>query len=126
MLRLSQDQAFFAHPFEGRMFDCGSKDGFIQANVAFALARDDIRDLVFEPIEAMIASQARAQRSGLIDWTATAATAVARPSRGPDAGAFLAEPRSRTPRREHWQCVAPKRNVGAAILRRGRDAYHEP
>jgi UTP--glucose-1-phosphate uridylyltransferase len=59
MLRLSQDQAFFAHPFEGRMFDCGSKDGFIQANVAFALARDDIRDLVFEPIEAMIASQAR-------------------------------------------------------------------
>ena len=46
MLRLSQDQAFFAHPFEGRMFDCGSKEGFIQANVAFALARDDIRDLV--------------------------------------------------------------------------------
>jgi UTP--glucose-1-phosphate uridylyltransferase len=59
MLRLSQDQAFFAHPFEGRMFDCGSKDGFIQANVAFALARDDMRDLVFEPIEAMIASHAR-------------------------------------------------------------------
>jgi UTP--glucose-1-phosphate uridylyltransferase len=41
------------------MFDCGSKDGFIQANVAFALARDDIRDMVFEPIEAMIASHAR-------------------------------------------------------------------
>jgi UTP--glucose-1-phosphate uridylyltransferase len=59
MLRLSQDQAFFAQPFEGRMFDCGSKDGFIQANVAFALARDDMRDLVFEPIEAMIASHAR-------------------------------------------------------------------
>ena len=59
MLRLSQDQAFFAHPFEGRMFDCGSKDGFIQANVAFALARDDMRDLVLQPIEAMIASQAR-------------------------------------------------------------------
>ena len=37
---------FFASPFEGRMFDCGSKDGFIQANVAFALARDDMRDLV--------------------------------------------------------------------------------
>ena len=50
MLRLSQDQDFYAHPFEGRMFDCGSKEGFIQANVAFALARDDIRDLVFEPI----------------------------------------------------------------------------
>ena len=59
MLRLSRDQDFYASPFEGRMFDCGSKDGFIQANVAFALARDDIRDMVFGPIEAMIASQAR-------------------------------------------------------------------
>ena len=59
MLRLSEEQDFFAAPFEGRMFDCGSKEGFIQANVAFALARDDIRDLVFEPIEAMIASQTR-------------------------------------------------------------------
>ena len=59
MLRLSQEQEFFAAPFEGRMFDCGSKEGFIQANVAFALARDDIRDLVFEPIEAMIVSNTR-------------------------------------------------------------------
>jgi UTP--glucose-1-phosphate uridylyltransferase len=41
------------------MFDCGSKDGFIQANVAFALARADIRDLVLEPIEAIIARQTR-------------------------------------------------------------------
>lgn len=30
--------------FEGRRFDCGSKLGFIEANVAFALARDDLRD----------------------------------------------------------------------------------
>lgn len=59
MRRLSHDQDFFAYPFEGQMFDCGSKEGFIQANVAFALARKDIRDLVFEPIEAMIASQGR-------------------------------------------------------------------
>ena len=43
----------------GRMFDCGSKEGFIQANVAFALARDDIRDLVFEPIAEMIVSHER-------------------------------------------------------------------
>jgi UTP--glucose-1-phosphate uridylyltransferase len=59
MVRLSASQDFFASPFDGRMFDCGSKDGFIQANVAFALARDDIRDMVFEPIEAMIASHGR-------------------------------------------------------------------
>jgi UTP--glucose-1-phosphate uridylyltransferase len=59
MLRLSRSQEFYASPFEGRMFDCGSKEGFIQANVAFALARPDIRDMVLEPIETMIASQTR-------------------------------------------------------------------
>ena len=60
MLGLLRRQAFFAYPFDGRIFDCGSKDGFIQANVAFALARDDIRDLVLGPIEEMISAHARA------------------------------------------------------------------
>ena len=59
MQQLLEDQDFFASPFEGRMFDCGSREGFIQANVAFALARDDIRDLVFEPISEMISLQKR-------------------------------------------------------------------
>ena len=30
--------------FEGRRFDCGSKPGFLEANVAFALARNDLAD----------------------------------------------------------------------------------
>jgi UTP--glucose-1-phosphate uridylyltransferase len=30
--------------FEGRRFDCGSKAGFLEANVAFALARSDLAD----------------------------------------------------------------------------------
>jgi len=30
--------------FEGQRFDCGSKSGYLQATVAFALARDDLRD----------------------------------------------------------------------------------
>ena len=30
--------------FEGQRFDCGSKAGFLQATVAFGLARDDLRD----------------------------------------------------------------------------------
>ncbi len=39
------------HPFHGvriagRRFDCGNKAGFIEANVAFALARADLRDEV--------------------------------------------------------------------------------
>jgi UTP--glucose-1-phosphate uridylyltransferase len=29
--------------FEGKRFDCGSKAGFLEANVAYALQRDDLR-----------------------------------------------------------------------------------
>ena len=29
--------------FEGERFDCGDRFGFVQANLAFALARDDMR-----------------------------------------------------------------------------------
>ena len=30
--------------FEGERFDCGGRVGFLRANIAFALARDDLRD----------------------------------------------------------------------------------
>ena len=30
--------------FEGQRFDCGSKAGFLQATISFALAREDLRD----------------------------------------------------------------------------------
>lgn len=50
MQRLSEKQPFYAAPFDGRMFDTGSKEGFIEANVAFALSRDDLRDRVAGPI----------------------------------------------------------------------------
>ena len=30
--------------FEGQRFDCGDKAGYIKANIAYALARDDLRD----------------------------------------------------------------------------------
>ncbi len=35
---------FHGYRFEGRRFDCGTKVGFLEANVAFAMARDDMRD----------------------------------------------------------------------------------
>ena len=46
MLKLADRQDFSAYHFTGRTFDCGSKEGFIEANVAFALWRPDIRDKV--------------------------------------------------------------------------------
>jgi UTP--glucose-1-phosphate uridylyltransferase len=42
MIRLAERQPFYGLKFEGRSFDCGSKIGFLTANVAYALARGDI------------------------------------------------------------------------------------
>jgi UTP--glucose-1-phosphate uridylyltransferase len=42
MIALSQSQNFYGLKFQGRSFDCGSKIGFLAANVSYALARDDI------------------------------------------------------------------------------------
>ena len=38
------DIPFHGIRFEGKRFDCGSKIGFIEANLAFALSRDEMRD----------------------------------------------------------------------------------
>ena len=41
MLKLERQQQFFGYHYQGRTFDCGSPEGFVEANVAFALARPD-------------------------------------------------------------------------------------
>lgn len=42
MLKLQKRQAFYGYHYQGRTFDCGSPEGFVEANVAFALWRRDI------------------------------------------------------------------------------------
>jgi UTP--glucose-1-phosphate uridylyltransferase len=44
MIKLSKEanQPFFAVRFDGRIYDCGSKIGFLTANVVYALARADL------------------------------------------------------------------------------------
>ncbi len=42
MLQLMRAQPFYGLKFKGRSFDCGSKIGFLAANVAYALDREDI------------------------------------------------------------------------------------
>ncbi len=42
MVALARTQPFYGLKFEGRSFDCGSKTGFLAANVAYALERPDI------------------------------------------------------------------------------------
>ena len=35
---------FFGYQFSGTRFDCGSKLGFLQANLAYAFQRDDLKE----------------------------------------------------------------------------------
>jgi UTP--glucose-1-phosphate uridylyltransferase len=42
MIELAKRQPFYGLKFEGQSFDCGSKVGFLAANVSYALARPDI------------------------------------------------------------------------------------
>lgn len=44
MIGLSKTQPFYGIEFEGERHDCGSKSGFLRANIAFAMRRDDMRD----------------------------------------------------------------------------------
>lgn len=55
MLKLAAEQPFSAYRFGGQTYDCGSKDGFILANVAFALDRVEIRPLVADGLKKLIA-----------------------------------------------------------------------
>jgi len=41
---LAKREKVFAYDFEGRRYDIGDKEGFLEACVEFALRRDDIRD----------------------------------------------------------------------------------
>ena len=42
MIELAKTQSFHGVRFDGRTYDCGSKLGFLTANIAFALEREDL------------------------------------------------------------------------------------
>ncbi|WP_407156756.1 UTP--glucose-1-phosphate uridylyltransferase [Bradyrhizobium sp. STM 3557] len=44
MIGLSKTQKFYGVEFEGERHDCGSKSGFLRANIAFGMARPDLRE----------------------------------------------------------------------------------
>jgi UTP--glucose-1-phosphate uridylyltransferase len=56
MLTLAKSQDFFGYRFDGRIFDCGSKIGFLTANVAYALAREDIAPDFRKELKALLGS----------------------------------------------------------------------
>jgi UTP--glucose-1-phosphate uridylyltransferase len=54
MLKLMKDQGFHGYHFRGRTFDCGSPDGFIEANVAFGLLDAGLHDTVAEMVSRLV------------------------------------------------------------------------
>jgi UTP--glucose-1-phosphate uridylyltransferase len=54
MIRLARKQPFYGLKFEGRSFDCGSKIGFLAANIAYALERDDIAPALRAEIKSLL------------------------------------------------------------------------
>ena len=44
---IDQGNNVYGYRFRGQRFDCGSKSGFLQATVAFGLARDELREDLF-------------------------------------------------------------------------------
>lgn len=55
MLKLEKQQPFFGYHYRGSTFDCGSPEGFVEANIAFALARPDMRKTVLAMLDRLIA-----------------------------------------------------------------------
>ena len=54
MIELAGKQPFYGLKFAGRSFDCGSKVGFLAANVAYALQRSDLAPAMRAELERLL------------------------------------------------------------------------
>ncbi|WP_137700983.1 UTP--glucose-1-phosphate uridylyltransferase GalU [Marimonas lutisalis] len=51
---IEAERPVYGYRFAGQRFDCGSKAGFLQATVAFGLARDDLRDSLMSYLQDIV------------------------------------------------------------------------
>lgn len=58
---INQGRDVYGFRFRGQRFDCGSKAGFLQATVAFALARPDLRDEFESYLDELVSMRRAAQ-----------------------------------------------------------------
>jgi UTP--glucose-1-phosphate uridylyltransferase len=54
MIALSKRSPFYGYKYEGKTYDCGSKLGFLAANVAYALDREDIAPAFREELKKLL------------------------------------------------------------------------
>jgi UTP--glucose-1-phosphate uridylyltransferase len=57
--QLLQDEQVLAYRFEGKRYDCGSKLGYLQATIEFALQHPELRDEFIAYLEAGFGQQAK-------------------------------------------------------------------
>ncbi len=58
---IEQGRDVYGYRFRGQRFDCGSKAGFLQATVAFGLAREELREEFSQYLNEMVSLQKAAQ-----------------------------------------------------------------
>ncbi|KMW58778.1 UTP--glucose-1-phosphate uridylyltransferase [Candidatus Rhodobacter oscarellae] len=58
---IEEERPVYGYRFRGQRFDCGSKAGFLQATVAFGMAREDLQDEFGDYLRSMTATQLAAQ-----------------------------------------------------------------
>jgi UTP--glucose-1-phosphate uridylyltransferase len=71
MIRLMEHQPFYGLKFNGTTYDCGDKIGFLAANVAFALEREDLGPAFRQVLQNIIAKQ-----GGFLSWSANSELAA--------------------------------------------------
>ncbi len=56
---LAKEQAMYAYDFEGRRYDVGDKQGFLEATVEMALKRHDLRDKFLDYLQGIVAKESK-------------------------------------------------------------------
>jgi UTP--glucose-1-phosphate uridylyltransferase len=57
MIELAKTQPFYGFEFAGRSFDCGSKVGFLAANISYALDRSDLSDALRAELRSLLGNE---------------------------------------------------------------------
>ena len=60
-MEIAEERGVYGFRFRGQRFDCGSKAGFLQATVAYGLARDDLRDELQQYLDELAMTRNAAQ-----------------------------------------------------------------
>ena len=56
---LAKEQTMYAYNFEGRRYDVGDKQGFLEATVEMALKRSDLHDKFLQYLEGIVAKESK-------------------------------------------------------------------